>query len=129
MSPLQSTKFWLIQHLGLAKDALHVHVGLLLFVGSALLFRWPIRSWKPWAVALAATLLGETWDLRDSLAYHTRVDLQANLHDLWNTMLWPSLLFVLARTTALFDSRAPRRDMQSEHLHIVAESEQSPPVS
>jgi hypothetical protein len=67
MSPLQASKFWLLQHLGLAKDALHVHIGLLLFVGSALIFRWPIRSWKPWAVALAGALIGEAWDLRDSL--------------------------------------------------------------
>ncbi|ATY31741.1 hypothetical protein [Sphingomonas psychrotolerans] len=109
MSPLQAIKFWLIQHLGLAKDALHVHVGLLLFVGSALLFRWPLRSWKPWAVALAATLLGEAWDLRDSLVYHTRIDLWGNLHDVWNTMLWPSLFVVLARTTRLFGGQAARR--------------------
>jgi hypothetical protein len=105
MSPLQSTKFWLIQHLGLAKDALHVHVGLLLFVGSALLFRWPLRSWKPWAVALTGTLLGEAWDLRDAVVFHTRIDLWGTFHDLWNTMLWPSLLLVLARTTMLFESR------------------------
>ena len=49
MSPLQSAKFWLVQHLSLAKDALHIYVGLALFLGSALLFRWPLRSWKPWA--------------------------------------------------------------------------------
>jgi len=108
MSALQSAKFWLIQHLGLAKDALHVHVGLLLFVGSALIFRWPIHGWRPWAVALAGVLIGEAWDLRDSMVYHTRIDLWANLHDVWNTMLWPSLLVVLARTTALFGPRAHR---------------------
>lgn len=106
MGPLQSVKFWLVGHVGLAKDALHVHVGLLLFVGSALLLRWPIRSWKPWAVALAGVLIGEAWDLRDSLVYHTRIDLRANLHDVWNTMLWPSLMIVLARTTTLFGASA-----------------------
>jgi len=109
MSPLQSAKFWLVHHLGLAKGALHVHVGLLLFVGSALLFRWPLRSWKPWAVALAGALIGEAWDLRDSLTYHTRIDLWANLHDVWNTLLWPSLFVLLARTTALFGPRGRRR--------------------
>jgi hypothetical protein len=102
MSPLQSVKLWLLGHVGLAKDALHVHVGLLLFVGSALLFRWSARSWKPWAVALTGALLGELWDLRDSLVYHTRIALWANFHDVWNTMLWPSLLLLLARTTSLF---------------------------
>lgn len=109
MSPLQSAKFWLVGHVGLAKDALHVHVGLLLFVGSALIFRWPIRSWKPWALALTGALLGEAWDLRDSLVHHTRIALWANWHDVWNTMLWPSLFLLLARTTALFGERARRR--------------------
>jgi hypothetical protein len=109
MSPLQSAKFWLVGHLGLAKDALHVHIGLLLFVASALIFRWGIRSWKPWLLVLAATLIGEAWDLRDSHVYHTRIDLWANFHDVWNTMLWPSLLLVLARTTSLFGKGARRR--------------------
>ena len=106
MSPLQWSKFWLINHLGLAKDALHVHIGLLLFIGSALLFRWPIRSWKPWAVVLVVAVVGEVWDLRDSMVYHTRIDLRGNFHDIWNTMLWPSALLLLARTTRLFDRRA-----------------------
>ena len=102
MSPLQSAKFWLVQHLSLAKDALHIYVGLALFLGSALLFRWPLRSWKPWTVALAAALLGEAWDLRDSGVYHTRVNLWANWKDVWNTMFWPSALLLLARGTELF---------------------------
>jgi hypothetical protein len=102
MSPLQSVKFWLVQHLDLAKDALHIYVGLTLFLGSALLFRWPLRSWKPWAVAAAAALLGEAWDLRDSLAWHTRIDLRGNWKDLWNTLFWPSVLLILARATTLF---------------------------
>lgn len=102
MSPLQSAKFWLIQHVGLAKDALHIYVGLTLFLGAALAFRWPLRSWKPLGVALVAALLGEVWDLRDSLVYHTRIDLWGNWHDIWNTMFWPSVLLLFARTTSLF---------------------------
>ena len=105
MSPLQSAKFWLVQHLSLAKDALHIYVGLALFLGSALLFRWPLRSWKPWAVVLAAALLGEAWDLRDSGVYHTRVNLWANWKDVWNTMFWPSALLLLARFTGLFSGQ------------------------
>ncbi|HEX8300543.1 hypothetical protein [Sphingomonas sp.] len=102
MSPLQSAKLWAVEHLSLAKDALHIHVGLLLFLGSALIFRWSIRSWKPWTVALAAVLIGEAWDLRDSTAYDTPVDLWRNWKDVWNTMLWPSGMMALARFTAVF---------------------------
>lgn len=104
MSPLQSVKYWLTHHLVLAKDALHIYVGLSLFFGAALLFKWPLRSWKPWALTLAAALIGEAWDLRDSAAYHTRVDLWANWKDVWNTMFWPSAIVLLARFTTLFGS-------------------------
>lgn len=104
MSPLQSVKYWLTHHLVLAKDALHIYVGLTLFFGAALAFKWPLRSWKPWAVALTAALIGEAWDLRDSAVYHTRIDLWANWKDVWNTMFWPTAILLLARFTPLFGS-------------------------
>jgi hypothetical protein len=106
MSPLQTAKFWLVHHVDLAKDALHIYVALGLFLGSALAFRWSIRSWKPWAVVLAAALIGEVWDLRDSLVYHTPIDLWGNWKDIWNTMFWPSALLLLARFTQLFERAA-----------------------
>jgi hypothetical protein len=60
-------------------------------------------------VALAGALIGEAWDLRDSLVYHTRIALRGNFHDIWNTMLWPSALLLLARTTQLFGNPAQAR--------------------
>ena len=102
MSPLQTVKFWLVEHAGLAKDALHIYVALTLFFGSALLFRWPVRSWKPLAVVVVAALIGEAWDLRDSAVYGTRVDLTGNWKDVWNTCFWPAAIVVLTRTTAVF---------------------------
>jgi hypothetical protein len=101
-SALQTVKLWLVDHAGLAKDALHIYVGLVLFFGAALLLKWPVRSWKPWAVVVAAALLGEAWDLRDSNAHHTPIELWANWHDVWNTCFWPTVIVLLARTTALF---------------------------
>jgi hypothetical protein len=112
MSPLQTAKLWLIGHLDLAKDALHIYVGLLLFLGSALAFRWSIRSWKPWAVALAVVVSGEAWDLRDSQVYHTRVDLWANWKDVWNTMFWPTALLLLARFTSLFSRDRSQQSLE-----------------
>ena len=99
MSPLQTVKFWLVDHLDLAKDALHVYVGLFLFLGGAALFRWPLRSWRPIALVAAAALIGEIWDLRDSWVYRTPVHLAGNWKDVWNTLFWPTALFLLARGT------------------------------
>lgn len=99
---LQTAKLWLVDVTGLAKDALHIHVGLIVFFGAALLLRWPLRSWKPWAAALVVTLAGEVWDLWDSLSEGRPILFWANWKDVWNTMLWPSAILLLARGTRLF---------------------------
>ncbi|RYY24703.1 MAG: hypothetical protein EOP62_16275 [Sphingomonadales bacterium] len=106
MSPLQAVKFWLVNHLSLAKDALHIYVALIMLFGVALAFKWPLRSWKPWAVVLVIALAGEIWDLRDSMVHHTPINLWANWHDVWNTMFWPTAILLLARFTPLFDRRS-----------------------
>jgi hypothetical protein len=48
---------------------------------------------------LAAALIGEAWDLRDSLVYGTRIELGGNLKDIVNTLFWPTVLVLLARGT------------------------------
>ena len=101
-SVFQMAKFWLVGATGLAKDALHIHVGLIVFFAVALIMRWPLRSWKPWAAALAVTLAGEAWDLWDSFNEGRRIQPWANWKDVWNTMLWPSAILLLARGTRLF---------------------------
>jgi hypothetical protein len=106
MSALQTVKLWFVGHIHLAKDALHIYVGLTLFLCAALVFRGGVRSWKPWLVVLVAALAGELWDLRDSLTYRTRIDLWANWKDVWNTLFWPTVLLILARTTRLFRGRS-----------------------
>lgn len=99
MSPLQQAKLFLMDHLHLTKDALHIYVALFLFLGSATLFQWSLKSWRPWLVVLAAALTGEAWDLRDSLFYGTPVVLGGNAKDVLNTLLWPTVLMMLARGT------------------------------
>lgn len=99
MSPLQQAKLFLANHVHLAKDALHIYVALILFLGSAALFRWPLKSWKPWLVVAVAALAGEVWDLRDSLVYRTPIMLSENGKDILNTLFWPTVLMLLARGT------------------------------
>lgn len=103
-SVFQTAKLWLVASTGLAKDALHVHVGLIVFFTVALVFRWPLRSWKPWAAVLAVALAGEAWDIWDTLAEGRRIIPSVNWKDLWNTMLWPTAILLLARTTKQFSN-------------------------
>ncbi len=102
MSALQAAKLWLIALTGLSKDVLHVYVALILFFGSAVLFKWSLAGWRPCTVVLVAAVTGEAWDIRDRLAGGIAIDLAGDWHDIWNTMFWPSVILVLARMTGLF---------------------------
>lgn len=103
MSIFQQAKLFLMESTDLAKDALHVHVALVLFLGACLLFGWKARQWKPWLLVLLAALVGEAWDIRDSLADDDPLKFSGNWKDLWNTMVLPTVLLLAARYTNLFD--------------------------
>ena len=97
MSPLQSAKLWLMNLTGLSKDALHVYVGLAVFLGMALIFRLPLRDWRPLAAAFLAAIVGEIWDVIDRLRPDRDPLWASNWHDLWNTMFWPTMIFLIVR--------------------------------
>lgn len=84
---------------GLSMDALHVHAGILCQIVAALILRRTLASLWPWLVVLAAALANEWSDL--SFAVWPDRDLQRaeSLRDIWNTMLMPTLLLVIARFT------------------------------
>ena len=99
MSAFQGSKLWLVAMLGLPKDALHIYVGLILFLGTAALFRRPLRSPLPILVVILAALAGETWDIIDTLNAGRTIYWARNWHDVWNTGFWPLTLYLLARFT------------------------------
>ena len=80
----------------LERDALHIYAAILVQVGSAALLRRNLASPLPWLVVLVAALSNEMLDsYRDGLVEPwERV---AALHDLWNTMLVPTILALLVR--------------------------------
>jgi hypothetical protein len=105
---LQTLKFWIVHHVGLDKDALHIYFALALLFGSVMLFRWSVRGWKPYALIFGIAVIGEIWDMHDGLLTRVPlvVSLPASLHDIWNTMFWPLAILLLARFTEVFGTRA-----------------------
>ena len=91
---VQSLKLAVVEATGLSKDALHVHVGLLVYVGTAILVRRPLQSATPWMAVLLVALLGEAIDLRSDLAETGHLRWGASFHDLINTLFWPTVLLV-----------------------------------
>lgn len=91
----QALKLAIASATGLSKDALHIYAGLAVFFLAAVLARNRPSLAMPWSVVLLAALLAEALDLRDDLASMGRWRWAASLHDVLNTIFWPSVLAVL----------------------------------
>jgi hypothetical protein len=92
-------KDWLEHASGLDMDALHVHAGVLLQIGAAIALRRPLRSLWPWLVVLGAESANEIYDYTYEVwpGAERQIQLAEGIRDLWNTMLIPSLVLILAR--------------------------------
>jgi cell shape-determining protein MreD len=101
VSGFQIAKLELVAALGLAKDALHVYVGLAVFLLAAIISRRPLKSFVPIGAVLLAALAGEAWDMLDTAKAGQRLRWDKSWHDFWNTAFWPFVLFLLARYTRL----------------------------
>lgn len=108
MSGFQVFKLQIVGWLGLAKDAVHIYVGLIVFITAALLFRRSLRDLLPIVAVVLAATAGEVWDIYDTWASGDPIRWDKSWHDVWNTTLAPAAIFLLARYTRLF-SPAPRR--------------------
>src|SRR5688572_2240596 len=99
MSSLQEAKLAILAFVDLPKDALHIYVGLFVFLAAAAVARRPLSNWLPLAAVLVAALAGELWDVIDTRNAGRTIRWWGNWHDIWNTLFWPAMLFLLARYT------------------------------
>jgi hypothetical protein len=90
-------KEWLEAASGLHMDALHVHAGILAQLGAAAALRRSLRSPLPWLVVLSAILANEWYDLAYEVWPTRDAQYGESAKDIWNTMLAPTLFFLLAR--------------------------------
>ena len=96
-TPFQDIKQAVSALSGASYDALHIHIGLFLFLALVLLLRLPLRSIIPLLIVLAVALLGEAVDLYDDLATGQAWRWRESLRDLFDTLLWPGVLWLSAR--------------------------------
>lgn len=94
---VQSAKLALLSALGLSRDALHICVGLGVYLVVSVVTRKSLRSSVPWVAVLVVAVVGEGLDMRDDLASFGHWRWASSLFDIVNTALWLSLLFLLAR--------------------------------
>lgn len=88
-------KLRLIEAVGLTNDAMHIHGSLLILFGSALLLRRRADSIWCWLIVFFAELFNEYADLKGLAPGEATID--AAMHDIYNTMLWPTVIVVFGR--------------------------------
>lgn len=99
MSILQSGKLLVMEATSLSKDALHVYVGMGVMLLVMIGFKRSPADWRPLAAVAAASIAGEVWDVIDTFSHGRTPRWNANWKDVWNTLFWPTILFLLARFT------------------------------
>ena len=105
-------KINIIETTGLAKDALHIYVGVGIYLLCLLVLRpivkkQGVRSFLALVVVIGIALLGEYFDNRHIIAPKgllalKGVDIKASIHDLINTCLLPFVLYALTIWTTIF---------------------------
>lgn len=117
MNPFQQSKFYLVEHLHLARDALHIYVALIVLFGSCILFGWKVHQWKPWLLVLLAAVVGEVLDIREMPGPFESAIGRENVKDILNTMAVPTILLIAARYTKLFTRPQMTADAARDSSH------------
>ncbi|WP_260483425.1 hypothetical protein [Sphingomicrobium flavum] len=86
-------KYEISQATGASESLLHVHIGLALFIASALVFRRQLRSPLPLFIVLLFAVLNEAIDYLGGF----EAPPGEPIIDIANTLFWPAILFVIAR--------------------------------
>ncbi|PNK60845.1 hypothetical protein [Psychrobacter sp. FDAARGOS_221] len=111
MVGFQQFKIQVIETTGLERDALHIYVGISVFLISLMLTKPLFRRYltRLNIALLMATffaLLGEYLDLSHNYPHITGDHLEASIHDILNTCFWPYMLYAINRWTSLFDKQS-----------------------
>jgi uncharacterized membrane protein YqgA involved in biofilm formation len=101
MSTFQSIKHEIVHFASLSKDALHIYVGIAVFLLAAALVRKGGRGLFPLLAVFLVALVGEILDFRDEIRRHGHLLVGASVHDILNTMFWPFMLWLVARYTKI----------------------------
>lgn len=94
ISTAQSIKLAIVSATGLSKDALHIYVGMGVFL-TLIAFARRSGPYIGWLVVFVIACAGEWVDRRDDLESLGYWRWQASVHDILNTLFWPTALTLL----------------------------------
>ncbi|WP_206485095.1 hypothetical protein [Thalassotalea sp. G2M2-11] len=96
-SGYQHIKLIILDLVDLSRDAIHIHIGLAVFLLAIIFWRrQQVDLWALVPVFLIACLM-EALDLRDDLATFGYLRWSASLHDVINTVFWPTIAVITSK--------------------------------
>ncbi len=93
----QQAKLQVMSIVDLSKDAVHVHLGMLIFFLWVVTTRQSLKSFKSILPVLVVAVLMELLDLRDDYYSFDFFRWKASIHDLINTLFWPFVIVILCK--------------------------------
>ena len=98
----QAIKQTIVLTIGLSRDALHIYVGLAALLMMAFVLRKQLSSLIPLSIVFLVAIMGEIVDMRDDLLTIGYWRLGASLHDVVNTVFWPTVLTTFHKASIIF---------------------------
>jgi len=93
----------------ISSDAIHILIGVFIWIIAAQLSRRALSAWPPWLAVLALTLLNEAVDLSVEHWPSLGMQLGESAKDVFLTMALPTLLMVVLRLRPNLFRASPRR--------------------
>jgi hypothetical protein len=94
ISIAQSIKLAIVSATGLSKDALHIYLGMAVYL-TLIVGTRRFRPYLGWLAVFIIACAGEWVDRRDDIGSFGYWRWQASAHDVLNTLFWPTVLTLL----------------------------------
>lgn len=91
----QNIKLQFLSLAHLSRDAVHIYIGLIVFLIYVVIFKKSLSSLKSLLPVLTAAVAMEAFDLWDDFHSLGYCRWSASLHDIINTIFWPFVIVLL----------------------------------
>ncbi|EAQ98174.2 hypothetical protein [Congregibacter litoralis] len=96
-SSYQLMKIHILNAVDLSKDAVHIYVGMAVFLITIIVWQRGRISWLSLIPVIAVATVMEALDLHDDSRSFGYLRWGASAHDLLNTVFWPTVIVLLAK--------------------------------
>jgi hypothetical protein len=93
----QNIKLHFLSLVHLSKDAVHIYIGLIVFIIYVVIFKKSLSSFKSLVPVLIIAVAMDAFDLWDDFHSLGHCRWGSSLYDIINTLFWPFILVILVK--------------------------------